>query len=279
MSTGSDFLLVEPDARTAALSGAFCAVADDSNAVLFNPAGLVLCRNDIFSFTYYSSFADTSYEYFSFAHAAGDFAYGASLLYDSTANFNWINSAGVNNGAVENYDVVVSGAAAYSIFPWLSAGLNVKYFQSILYTYSKQGMAVDAGVLLKLRDDPGVFLGCSLQNLGSQSAYDLITDALPANLRIGVAVKYAATEYCKMTYAAEIDRLIFMDDLPDICAGIEAEFYGMYFLRAGIGLKNEGNSASIGVGVLLLNRLNVSYTFQPLGDLGNAQRISTDIDF
>ncbi|MGD0565976.1 MAG: hypothetical protein ABSA34_01440, partial [Candidatus Goldiibacteriota bacterium] len=35
---------------------------------------------------------------------------------------------------------------------------------------------------------------------------------------------------------------------------------------------------SLGVGVLL-GSLNISYTFQPLGDLGNVQRISTDIDF
>jgi len=278
-STGADFLLAEPDARTAALSGAFCAVADDANAVLYNPAGLVLPAQNIISLTHFSSFADTNYEYITAVVPHGSLAFGASAMYDYTADFSWIGADGENKGNVQNGDFLLTGAAGYKILPGISAGACIKYFRSTILDYSKAGIALDFGGLAKIGKNPDMYFGIALQNIGSQTAYETLSEPLPVNLKTGVSVRFNITDYCRVIADLDINKIETINEPPDIGAGAELCFFNIFCLEAGYGVKQDGNNVSLGAGIFLMRAARISYAFQPVSDLGINNRISADIFF
>jgi hypothetical protein len=262
------------------MANSFAAIADDSNSILFNPAGLARSRGPSMSFTHFSSFANTNYEYIDFVKPVGKWAYGGSLLYDSTGNFDWIDSAGSDRGAVENYDFVATAAAAYPVLSWLSGGVCMKYFQSCIYTFTKYGAAFDAGILARVKDkEPEIDLGCVLQNIGWQSAYITKPEALPINLKTGIGFKFKALNFCRISADIDVNKKVLLDEYADIGAGVEFNFFESMFLRAGYGFKHEGNTVSLGAGAVLLKLFEISYAFVPLEDLGAVHRMSIDVFF
>lgn len=276
-SVGPDFLLVEPDARTAAMGNAFTAIADDANAVLFNPAGIPAIRTSMLSFTHYASFADTNYEYLSFVYPYKPWGIGGSLLYDYTMNFPEIDPTGRETGQVNNYDLLASIAAGYTIVPGLSAGAAIKYFKSTLLNYTRDGFAFGLGALWKFKDDPDIYIGCTLQNLGAPTAYESVTDDLPALLTVGLGLKHKFSDIINITADADMGRMLLNKYFPDIGAGAELGFYNMVFISAGFGIKQEGDTISLGAGIRALESLKIWYAFQPFENLGATHRLSLDI--
>jgi hypothetical protein len=276
-SVGSDFLLAAPHARTAALNSAFTAIADDANAVLFNPAGLILSKDIILSMTHFSSFVDTNYEYACFVFPQGKWALGGSVMYDYTSNFNWITGDDVNKGAVNNYDFLAAAALGYSIIPNLSAGVCIKAFRSEILDYSKYGLAFDAGLLMKLGTDPDVYMGIVLQNAGWQTAYETQADAMPVIIKIGAGVKLRTAGFLSLLIDIDVSRLITADETSDIGTGMELGFYDVFYVSAGFGLKHSGDNYSVGAGIRPVRQAKISYAFQPFEGLGLTHRISLDL--
>jgi hypothetical protein len=278
-AVGPDFLLIQPHARTAAMGNAFTGVADDSNAVLFNPAGIALQNKNSVSMTHYSSFADTNYEYLMFASPQGRWGFGGGALFDYTSDFTEINTAGQENGQVNNYDFMLAGSFAYLILPGFSAGISAKYFKSELLNFSKDGYAFDFGLLVKLTECPDIYAGMVLQNLGDQTAYEQEKDDLPLLFRAGIGLKHKINDALKITAAADLGRVLLNKYLPDLGAGTELCLYNMYFLSAGFGFKQEGDSFSFGAGFMPVETLKLAYAFQPFENLGATHRISLDVFF
>jgi len=275
-SVGGDFLLASPHARTAALNNSFAAVADDSNAVLFNPACLTEAGLIDISFTHFSSFADTNYEYISAVYPSGKWAFGGSVLVDYTYDFTWIKE-GEDMGNVNNYDFLATGAFGYKVLPELSAGACVKFFNSRLLAYSKIGFAVDAGILIKVSENPGVFIGCVLQNMGLQTAYETSADILPVNLKLGAGIKFKPADFCSVLADVDVNRVISENETADIGAGVELGFYEIVYVSAGFGFKHTGDNISLGAGIRPVPQVKVTYAFQPFDSLGFAHRISLDL--
>lgn len=85
---GNDFLRINPNAKSASMSNAYCAIGGDTNSVFFNPAGLILVKNPVISLTHFSSFGDTNYEYFCGVYPFGSFGVaGMGVLYNYTFSF------------------------------------------------------------------------------------------------------------------------------------------------------------------------------------------------
>ena len=155
----ADFLRAEPSARSAGMSGAFCAVADDLNAIIYNPAGLSQIKHNSISLTHFASFADTNTEYVSAGLPVWKGALGLSALCDYTFDFNYFDEFGDNRGKVDNYDIVLTGSYGFRITPDISLGGTIKGFVSRLYLYSKGGAAFDAGALFNLGKNPDTKAG------------------------------------------------------------------------------------------------------------------------
>jgi hypothetical protein len=280
-TVGPDFLRIDPPARTAAMSDAFCAIADDSNGPLFNPAGLAYITKTTLSLTHYASFVDTDYEYLSFAMPFGIKlgTFGASFMFDSTYNFDHIDGSGNVVGKVNNYDMLLTASYGCELLPGISAGANLKYFFSQLYTYSNKGIAADAGMIFKLNKNPDTFAGITLQNMGYQTAYISVPDTMPLNLKAGMGLKNSFTDFFDLTAVMDVNRLLVTNDLPTLDMGIEAGFYHIVFLRLGFGLRHSDNNLSVGLGFEIEKKAMLSYAYQPFGNLGDTHRLSLDWEF
>jgi len=276
-AVGPDFLLVEPGARTAAMASAFVGIADDANAVIFNPAGLVNMQGSDISLTHFASFADTNYENVMYASASGAWGYGARLLVDYTSDFTQISSSGQETGAVANYDVLAQVSAGYAVAPGFSAGVSLKYFKSILMNFSKDGIAADLGVLFKFGECPDVYLGITLKNIGKQSAYESMADTLPLKFSVGAGLKHKINEYISIAAAADLDRVLINKYPPNISVGVEMCFYERFFISGGLGLKETGDGFTAGAGFMPVKNIKFSYAFQPYEDLGATHRMSLDV--
>ena len=276
-AVGPDFLLTEPHARTAAMSNAFVAISDDANALIFNPAGLAMLEKNSFSLTHYASFADTNYENFLFAVNSGNFGYGGRILVDYTADFTEIDSNGASAGNVYNYDFLAQASAAWELFPGVSAGVSVKYFKSALSRYMKDGVALDAGTIIKFYECPDMYFGLAIKNAGFQGAYESVPDTLPLKLSAGLGCKQKVNEWLGITAAADLDRVLINKYMPNIGLGVEASIYDMFYISGGLGLKDTGDTFTAGAGFKPFEHVKISYAFQPYEDLGATHRISLDI--
>lgn len=273
----ADFLRVEPSARTSGISSAFCGVADDLSAVIFNPAGLVQIKKLTLSFTHFSSFADTSYEH---AVAAMPFAKGTaavSVQAGYTLDFDEIDEFGNNVGPIPNFDFVLTGSYAMMIMPQVSLGANIKGFYSKLYLYEKFGFAADAGVFVELAKSPDTRAGAVIQNIGTQSAYIDISDPLPTNIKAGLSTKFRINGIGDILVAVDVNRLFGKDELPTLDFGIEASVYDVLVIRGGYGFRHDVANVSVGLGVLL-EKIGFSYAYQPYDSLGAAHRLTLDME-
>jgi hypothetical protein len=248
---------------------------------VFNPAGLINIKYPQASFTHFSSFGDTNCEYLAGAIPFDPKKYGvigAAFYVDYTFDFPYYNDYGDQVGNVDNYDLVAILSYAYQVNDWFSAGVNLKYFDSKLYLYSKNGVAGDLGVLIKINSDPDTFAGISLQNLGSQSAYISVADPLPANIKAGLGIKFPMGDQAKVTAGLDVNRLLLDDELPTLDIGTEVLLFNVLSLRAGYGFRYSEQSVSLGIG-LKMDSVRFSYSYQPFDVLGQTNRISVDVDF
>lgn len=273
----ADFLRMEPSARTSGISGAFCGVADDLSAIIFNPAGLVQIKNTSISLTHYSSFADTNCEYISAAIPFGKSTAAASIQCGYTMDFDEIDEFGNEVGPIPNFDFVLTGAYGFYIMPQVSLGLNLKGFYSKLYLYQKMGFAADAGLFVALAHDPDTRAGLVIQNVGSQSAYINISDPLPSNIKAGLSTKFKFSGLGNLLFSIDVNRLFGKDEIPTLDLGMEAEVYDVLVIRAGYGFRHDVANLSVGIGVLL-DKIRFSYAYQPLDCLGTAHRITLDFE-
>lgn len=273
----ADFLRIEPSARTAGLSGAFCGVADDLSAVIFNPAGLVQIKHNTVSLTHFASFADTNCEFISAAMPMEKSAAAASLLCDYTLDFAEFDEFGDEKGKIDNYDFVFTGSYGRYLMPNLSAGANVKGFLSRLYKYNKMGFAVDAGLLVIIGRNPDTRAGIVVQNIGSQSAFIKVADPLPANIKAGLSTKFDMPGIGKLTLSVDVNRLFGKDEVQTLDVGAEAEVYNVLAIRAGYGFRRDIATFALGLGILL-EKVRFSYAYQPYDKLGTAHRLTLDLD-
>jgi long-subunit fatty acid transport protein len=187
-TTGAVALEIPVNPRAIAMGQAFTAVADDSSAVYWNPAGLnqmqgseLLAEYDVFINT-------VTYNYLNGAFKLGNdltMGFGLKLLGSGLENI--INSSGAATGGTFGetyYDIDI--AAAYRLSYSLDIGITAKYITETLGTTSASTFAVDLGLMYKT-PIPHLKLALDLQNLGPGIAFVQVSDPLPLIFKIGAA--------------------------------------------------------------------------------------------
>ncbi len=190
-STGDVELKIPVGPRAIAMGQAFVAVADDANAVYWNPAGLNQLGGSMLTAQYDSFISTISYEFLAIATKLGNNAaigLGSKILTTGPPEQAIDSSGNPTTGSVyENYmDIDLSGA--YRLSYYFDVGLTAKYINKNLSGTSSSTIAFDIGVLYKT-PIPHFTAGLNLQNLGPGSTFDQVTDPLPLNLKIGVAYR------------------------------------------------------------------------------------------
>jgi len=231
------FLRISPDARSSGMGETGVAIADNANAVYWNPAGLgfldYYSRGSAFEdpevfrqiSLAYSPWlpqfqADLYYSYGVYAQHIEDVGTVAvNLMYMNLGEFRRTNAAGVELGKFLANEFAFSVAFGTKVTSDLALGANLKYIRSNL-TPAHGGnpasvgnsAALDLGVLWKPQNlgfmEDNLSLGLNLQNLGPKITYISESDPLPTNLKLGVAYRLYSDDFNDLKVAFDFCKLL-----------------------------------------------------------------------
>ena len=243
------FLLISPDARASGMGETGTAIADDINAIYWNPAGLGFLDY----FENKNKFGKSD-EFIPYRQVALSFSpwlpqFNADLFYsygtigqffeslDGTVAFNFIfMNLGEFTRTAENGYVLgkfISNEFSFGlsygtiVAPDLGVGFQLRYIQSNLTPTSTQtggsagtgvSASFDLGVLWKPQNisflgiGDKFSLGINLKNVGPKITYIKEADPLPTSLRIGTAFKLFNDEFNDLKIAVDFAKLLVKRD-------------------------------------------------------------------
>jgi hypothetical protein len=267
------FLTVGPGARYLALGGAGTALADDADALFWNPAGLSAVEGRQASLSHAELAQNTQQDWASYAASTrlGTLAAGGTYLSQTVADGR--DASGAPTGSYSGEDAALSLGWGRGT-PLFDAGVAVKFVSSRIASASAQTAALDAGLRGKIER---VTLGAAVRDAGPGLKYDVQRNDLPLRLAFGAAYAFPGGH----SLAAELT------DGP-LGAGMDAGFGGEYqvvknaYLRAGYAARGQvaggaGLDAASGLTLGLGYRgrpWTIDYAAVPMGELGLAHRFT-----
>ncbi len=278
-NNGLAFLKIDVDGRSAAMGGAYTALASGASAAYWNPAGLAVSDKENVMLTHHISLSNISQEY-----AAVKFNSG---LHHFSLAVNVFTIPGIEIRGEEpsaNPDGIVDAVNFYSALGYArsfgtkwQAGISVKYLFEKLYLTSAGGFAVDFGIkynsLIKNLD-----WGLTLQNVGKMEQLKEQASPLPLLLRTGFAYRlpYLIFEQNPLLTS---DFEYIKDGQTSLRVGGELPLIGGLALRTGFRFGSDLFQWSAGVG-LNYETFYFDYAFAPNPyDLGTSHRFTLGLYF
>lgn len=276
-SAGADpfnFLFLDAGARAVAMGGAYTALARDSNALLYNPAGLGRMGRYEATFMHNQYFAGINQEYASVAAPQG---WAAELIWMDFANVartTLSNPDGAGLGTASSNDLAFGMGYGKPLGDSLSVGAGVKLIRESLDGIVGQGYGLDLGALYAPPTIKGLTLGAAVQNIGPSVKFQSANEDLPLNVRAGAGYQFPLLEQAG---TLSVDVLKERRDNVVVAAGGEVLVAKMMPVRLGYNTRaGAGPGITAGLGFLGRDFL-IDYAFVPFGDLGNAHRISATV--
>lgn len=284
--TAAQFLTTVSGARPGGMGGAFTAVADDINAICWNPAGLAFLKEHQVSFMYNDLAGVFQVEgagdmYQGFAAYLAPWGEGRSfalgLQYEEQGK---IAYTAESPEIVQTYSLGANCAliASYAqrIAPRIGVGLNLKFISTKLWDEEANAYALDIGTLYHMEK---VSIGASFQNWGTKLMMKDASqgDPLPERIKIGFVYKLMNKNRNNLILAMDFTRPTYSE--MEINTGAEYWYADLLALRIGY-LKKEGRVEGMtqGLGIKYKN-YRIDFANIPWGELGKVQRISLSIRF
>jgi hypothetical protein len=285
---GTSWLKIPLSARSAAMAGAYSAVAEDAETVQVNPAGLAGIQGD--QVTYMQSFwaQDVSVEDLAFAMPLSKDWGGAVML--DYLNFGQVDKVNIVNGqpvAAGNYSpsgLNVSTGIGCQAANGLQVGGVAKFLFQDIQTTSSATVAIDAGGLYSVKGTGLSFAGV-VSNLGGT----LDTDNLPLQLTLGAALRTSLNnEVCQngseavhvhfITLSSQGDLSLYNTGFSNLRFGAEYWYRRQIALRVGYRFAPYGDLSGVtglasGVG-LCFDNWEFAYALTTQGDMGTTSQVS-----
>lgn len=291
-STTANFLKIGMGARAAGMGDAFMPVADDSLAVYWNPAGLMLTRGTDLSMTHQVWMQGVNEEFLTFSSRrkdegafGGSFTYLGVKPYTSTLE-NPDGSFGGYGDQVSAHDFAFSLAYAQRLGFWfpgrilnkILVGLKGTLMNQHLDTEGATGASFDFGGMYELKRRR-TYLALTVTNLGTSMSGS--SQPLAATVGASHKLRKLILKRDSLTFAGAIP--IYNDTGARFNVGTEytarfGEAEGS--LRAGYRTGYDLNGTSgvcVGVGVLKhypTFDLGLDYALAPYGELGLTHRVT-----
>ena len=276
------FLDIGAGARALGMGGAYTALADDSDAVYWNPAGLARLEKRNASLSHAELGSGNRHNFLSYAHPTSRATIAGAFTYLSYGTIEGRNALGQRTGTVTASDAAAAVAAGVKT-DLADLGVSVKLIRSHIAGSEAQGAALDAGVRRAIPVGGGkVALGAALRNIGPGLKYADQRNDLPLRAAFGAAYTLekghsVAVEYQNGPRGAGSE------------GGAGGEFKAMdgVFLRLGYTSKSSaaggaGFDAARGLtlGLGLKNKdFGLDYAAQAAGELGNTHRFTLSARF
>lgn len=264
-TTGADFLKIGQGGRSNAMAGAFGGLADDVNAIYWNPAGLVQLPCWQVGAMHSIWVSGLYYDSLVFASPLKKIVLGGQFVRFDAGSTEGTDIYGNPTGkSYPASDMALGISSAFRLGQDLSVGMNLKNIRRKLGEEKDSTVGFDFGFLL--RKPKKISLGFVLQNLGGR-----IYDAkLPFNFKI-------ASLFWLGPLGIDFDCNIPTDNKANVALGTEYWIKDMLALRAGY-TSASGIGLACGVGMRIKD-IQVDYAFQPYGDLGNVHFLSMVYNF
>lgn len=234
VSSAVPFLLISPDARASAMGDVGTALADNINAVHWNPGGLGFQSSRQISLSYSKWLpqfnADLFVSYGTYGQYVEDLdgTIAASIIYMNLGEFTRTAEDGTALGKFRSNEFCLGVSYGTMLTDDLGAGVQIKYIQSNLAPsgIGQPGAGVgvsgafDLGFLwtpsklsiLGANLDDVMRFGINLQNVGPKMTYLNESDPLPTTLRLGVAAKLYEDEFNDLTISMDFAKLLVRRD-------------------------------------------------------------------
>jgi len=269
----ASFLNIGVGARGLGMGGAYTALADDANALYWNPAGLSKLGKREFTASHAEMFESTRLDFLAYAHPTSQGTFAAGLTYLSQGKIDGRDSLGRQTAGYDASDTALSLGYARKL-EIADLGATFKYLRSHIGSSEAQGVAADIGAK---RAFDRVSIGAALRNLGPGLKFQDQRNDLPLRLAVGAAYKFAGGH----TAAAELVN-------GPRGAGTDGSFGGEFqavknlYMRAGYTTQtaitggtgfNAARGLTLGLG-LRNEKWCLDYAVLPSGELGRSHRFS-----
>ncbi len=274
-SSGAAFLKIGAGARPAALGGNYVGLANDVNAVNWNPGGLGFLQEKELTAMYASWLADMNYEFAGYAQPLSNgLAIGGSLVMLQSGDMEKRSDTREKLGTFSATDTCGTLALAKKVQENVSLGGSVKVISQKIDDGSATGVAVDLGALVKT-GIAHLNVGIAVRNLGPQLKF--ITEGYDLPLTLAAGINYSLP---KINLSSDIN---YYESKMTVGVGLEYQVINALALdlgyKAGKDNKLEGLSGlSAGLG-FNINKINLSYAWVPYGELSDTHRISLGVKF
>ncbi|PIR15500.1 MAG: hypothetical protein COV48_14020, partial [Elusimicrobia bacterium CG11_big_fil_rev_8_21_14_0_20_64_6] len=256
-----DFLRLDANARAVGLGGAYTALATDSNALLYNPAGLARVRSSEATLMHNQYALGINQQYIGVALKRGlgfQFNYATlgdvprTTIADPDGTGNHLNVSDTSLGA----------GYGWEMSPDLALGAGLKYFTETLADVSVSGYAADIGGLYRMPDIKGLVFGASLLNIGPPVKFASTAEKLPTTLRLGTAYGLKIP-HNDVTLALDFTKGVL--DKIRVGLGAETVFDEHFAVRAGFTTRQDaGVGLAFGLG-WIGRKIGADYAFVPMG--------------
>ena len=213
---GFTFMKIGVGARPVAMGGAYTAVADDANALFWNPAGLALNSTPGGSVTIMKLLQSVSYASAGVAVPVGRrFAAGCAGAYLSTSDTRR-NELGQEIGTFGLSDLAVGPGIAVQALPGLGFGLGARYVAGQIDSFRAAAVSFDGGAIY--RPSGYITFGASLLHVGTPRRFIADLEYPPANLRVGAA---GTIPFAQNRLLLTSDVSVYPDLTPVVSVGAE----------------------------------------------------------
>jgi hypothetical protein len=214
--TGFTFMRIGVGARPVGMGGAYTAVADDANALFWNPAGLALGPGFRADVTMMKLLQSVSYTSAGLVAPLGHgLAAGCAGGYLNTSDTRR-DELGQEVGTFGLSDFVIGPGVAWQPLPGFGVGLGAKYVASRIDSFNAHAFSFDGGAIYQ--PVRYITVGASLLHVGPPRKFIADWEYPPVNLRTGVAVKIPFAENHLIVTS---DLSVYPDFMPALSVGAE----------------------------------------------------------
>ncbi len=232
------FLMIEPDSRAAGMGNAGVAVADNANALFWNPAGLADQVGTEIALTHSNWLpeltSDLSFEYLVAKHHIKNWGtVGAHVTFLNLGEHEHRDEINTPLGTFRSYDLSVGVSYGFKLTKNLSLGTGVRWIRSNLASVSVGAQETRPGVsvgvdIAALYKFPEFYLGTiagqynlgfNLANMGPKIQYSDSeqADPIPTLIRFGQALTLEFDAYNKITLATDASKILVRQRVSEEC--------------------------------------------------------------
>ncbi len=232
------FLMIEPDSRAAGMGNAGVAIADNANAIFWNPAGLADQVGTELALTHSNWLPELTPDLF-FEYLVGKYhienwgTLGGHITFLNLGEHEYRDELNNDLGTFRSYDLSVGVSYGFKATDNFSLGTGVRWIRSNLASVdvgaqeSQPGVSVGVDIAAMYKFPPFLLgsmignysLGLNLANMGPKIQYSDSeqADPIPTVMRFGQALTLDFDSYNKITLATDVTKMLVRQRSTETC--------------------------------------------------------------